>query len=133
MRYSVSLLGSSLLGIGAASIAVGLAFGCSSSSGSPEGNAQDASGGAEGSTAGDAGSPGADSGHPGDSGNGGLAPDALYGCATMGGFGWTCTAATSGAESHGVHGSELPRLLRGRARRVVHEVVQHQRRLHGPR
>ena len=91
----------------AGSIAVALATvaGCSSNSGSPSPPAGGCDGaacadtgtGAETSGGNDAGA-GADAFEAGPGEHDGAAPDALYGCATQGSFGWTCTASTTGPD-----------------------------------
>jgi hypothetical protein len=97
-----SLLASPWMWISAALVAVAMVFGCSSSSGSPSSTGQDASSGSDANGAAETSSEGSsasDASHPGEGGSdGGLSPDALYGCAVTGSFGWPCTATTSGAD-----------------------------------
>jgi hypothetical protein len=88
----------------AIAIATGLVVGCSSgSSTNPSPGPGDSGSGQDTSTGGDTGSP-ADTGspedvvHAGDGPHDGGAPDALYGCAAQGSFGWPCTAATTGPD-----------------------------------
>ena len=94
-----SLLASPLPWLAAASIPA-MALGCSSSSGPPGSTSSDASTGSDANTATDSADAGStpDASHPGEGGHDGGAPDALYGCANRGGFGWPCTAAMSGAD-----------------------------------
>ncbi|HEY1694001.1 MAG TPA: hypothetical protein VGG39_17660 [Polyangiaceae bacterium] len=81
----------------------GLVAGCSSSSsGTGTGSEHEAGGGSDTGAASETGSSG-DAGGGADSaldgGNGlhdGPAPDALYGCAAQGSFGWSCTATEAG-------------------------------------
>lgn len=101
-----------LLGAGAGSIAIA-ASGCSSSTtppgsgthtgGSDSGNeGEDAGTGGETGSGADSGGHdgaiGADGGGESDGSHDAPAPDALYGCAVMGSFGWTCTATATGPD-----------------------------------
>jgi hypothetical protein len=105
MKTRVLVIGASLAA--SAALSLGLATGCSSSSGGSSPPA-----GHDGGTASDTGT-GADTASGTDSGGGGgadagmesspgehdgAAPDALYGCAAKGSFGWPCTVSASGPD-----------------------------------
>lgn len=102
------LLASLSLWAASTALAAGMAIGCSSSSGgSGQQGGQDSGGGGAdtGSSGGDTGAagdtgPAEDSSNPGDGGGAHDAPppDALYGCATTGSFGWSCQLTTSGPD-----------------------------------
>jgi hypothetical protein len=97
------LLASLSLSACAAAIAAVCVVGCSSGSSTNPTPGQGDSGSSDTGSSADTGSPAdtaspEDVAHTGDGPHDGGAPDALYGCASKGGFGWPCTAATTGPD-----------------------------------
>ncbi|MGH7297264.1 MAG: hypothetical protein ACRELB_20160 [Polyangiaceae bacterium] len=93
-----------LVWAGTWALAAGVATGCSSSTSGGSGT----QGGGEGGATSETGA-GSETGSGSDAGTGAdgaedsgahdaPAPDALYGCAVQGSFGWTCTATTTGPD-----------------------------------